>query len=47
MAETSNNESYSSVTETDEECEIRILKWQFELILNTIEGGNLSSRIDR
>ena len=36
-AEASIDESHSYVTESDEECEIRILKWQFELILNTIE----------
>jgi len=37
MAETSHDESYSSVAESDEECQIRVLKWQFELVLNTIE----------
>jgi len=45
MAEISNDEP--SVTELDEEREIRILKWQFELLLNTIKEGNLSGRIDR
>lgn len=41
MAETSIDRSYISVTESDEEREIRILKWQFELMLNTIDeiGG--------
>jgi len=47
MAEISNDQSYSSVTELDEEREIRFLKWQFELLLNTTEGGNLRGRIDR
>ena len=37
MAETSIDRSYYSVTQSDEEYEIRILKWQFELMLNTID----------
>jgi hypothetical protein len=36
-AETSIDGSYCSVTQSDEENEIRVLKWQFELILNTID----------
>ncbi len=37
MAASSIERSYCSVTQSDEEREIRILKWQLELILNTIE----------
>jgi hypothetical protein len=36
MAETSIDRSCYSVTQSDEEHEIRILEWQFELLLNTI-----------
>jgi hypothetical protein len=37
MAETSIDRSNCSLTESDEEREVRILKWQFELMLNTID----------
>ncbi len=37
MADTSIDRSYYSVTESEEEREIRILKWQFELMLNSID----------
>ena len=38
-AGTSIDRSYFSVTQSDEENEIRILKWQFELMLNTMDDS--------
>jgi hypothetical protein len=39
-AGTSIDRSYCNVTQSDEENEIRILKWHFELMLNTMDDSS-------